>query len=524
MTTADAQHARPGGMTRAWRGFRRWRRSRPFWGGLFTVLAGTEIFGSTQATLAGLTLKMGPTGFLAWLIPTILVVCGLLLWLSPQQRIFYSVVAAVTAVYSLIGVNLGGFFLGMLLGIVGAGLGFAWMPSRPASTGEAPAPAVDDGSQQGDEAEQELTLVDELLPRQREEETTGVLTDTLPEPRNPLREPPPAEAADTQGLAPVDPEPGHRARHRDPKSYAILLVAAMSLAGLFALRGEERALAAPATCPTPGSASPDPATPSPAGPNPTASDSSSPSPKPVETGSDGNLLTGIVDGITGLLTGGASGDGTPPSPAPHGSAAPAAVAAEPTATASTPASAAPESSGSSSAEPTAPGQADADPCDSPAPTKPVEPGEPLPRIAADPDQPRVAVKPAKLTGSKVTMTGLRFEGIVELPVEGGTLKCLKFTMAKGVTDDFVLQANGPVRTLRYATDQLTVEGDVAFYTTRFVARLAGVKLTLTPDLPLPHGIPITSPVPVTFTDPVIDLAFVDSNKLTAEPALKVDLG
>src|SRR5690349_16005793 len=120
-------------MTRAWRGFRRWRRSRPFWGGLFTVLAGAEVFGTTQATLAGLTLKMGPTGFLAWLIPTILVVCGLLMWLTPQQRIFYAVIAAVTAVYSLIGVNLGGFLIGMLLGITGAALGFAWVPGRPAA-------------------------------------------------------------------------------------------------------------------------------------------------------------------------------------------------------------------------------------------------------------------------------------------------------------------------------------------------------------------------------------------------------
>ncbi|SBT52811.1 DUF6114 domain-containing protein [Micromonospora narathiwatensis] len=520
MTTADAQHARPGGPTRAWRSFRRWRRSRPFWGGLFTLLAGAEIFGSTQATLAGLTLKMGPTGFLAWLIPTILVLCGLLLWLTPQQRIFYSVIAAVTAVYSLIGVNLGGFFIGMLLGIVGSALGFAWVPGRSAVTAEEPEPAVDDGPRQGDEAEPELALVDELMPRQREEETTGVLTDTLPEPRNPLREAAPTEPADsTQDLPPVGPDPAHRAaRHRDPRSYAILLVLAMSMAGLFALRGEERALAAPATCPTPGSAAPSPATPSPAV-------SASPSPTPAETGSDGNVLTGD------------SGEaGTPPSPEPKGSTAPAAiVAVEPTATetgatptaSTTPSSAAPEPSGSSPAKPTAPGNPDADPCASPAPTKPkpVEPGQPLPRLAAEPNQPRVAAKPAKLTGSKVTMTGLRFEGIVELPAGDGTLTCLKFTMAKGVTDDFVLRADGPAgRTQRYVTDQLTVEGDVAFYTTRFVARLAGIKVTLTPDLPFPDGIPITSPVPVTFTDPVIDLAFVDSNRLTAKPALKLDLG
>ena len=68
---------RPAGSA-GWRGFRRWRRTRPFWGGLLTALAGLEIFGTTQMSLGGLTFQMGPTGFLSWLIPTILVTCGLL--------------------------------------------------------------------------------------------------------------------------------------------------------------------------------------------------------------------------------------------------------------------------------------------------------------------------------------------------------------------------------------------------------------------------------------------------------------
>ena len=104
-------------------------------GGLFTALAGLKIFGSTQMSLNGLTFKMGPTGFLTWLIPAILVTCGMLLWFSPQQRMFYSVVAAVTAVYSLIGVNLGGFFIGLLLGMIGSALGFAWGARPPAGGG-----------------------------------------------------------------------------------------------------------------------------------------------------------------------------------------------------------------------------------------------------------------------------------------------------------------------------------------------------------------------------------------------------
>ncbi|MEU8261043.1 DUF6114 domain-containing protein [Micromonospora sp. NPDC048999] len=519
MTSAETQHVRPGRFGQAWRDFRRWRRTRPFWGGLLTALAGLEIFGSTKMSLNGLTFAMGPTGFLAWLIPAILATCGMLLWFSPQQRMFYSVVAAVTAVYSLIGVNLGGFFIGLLLGMIGSALGFAWVPARrPATAGDGPVPDEDTVG-----GEEELALVDELLPRQREEETTGVLTDTLPEPRNPLLEAapaePPAGAADsTQSLPAVGPDTPHGpGRHRDPKLYAILLVlVSMSMAGLVALRGEEVALASPAGCPTPSPAAPSPADPSSAAPSPSASTpdsgSASPIPEPTEEGSDGNLLTGIVDGVTRLVTGGH----------PAGAAALAAVPAGPAATKTvvtiTPVRAVPK--------PARPGKLNTEPCDSPAPTtpEPVEVGEPLPQIAADPGQPQVAARPSKLTGSKVTMTGLRFEGIVELPIEGGTLKCLKFSMTKGVTDDFVLQADGPAgRRQRYVTKQLAVEGDVAFYATRFVGRLEGVKITLTPELPLPHGLPVTSPVSVTFTDPVIDLAFVDSKTLTAKPALKLDL-
>nr|CAG38679.1 hypothetical protein [Micromonospora echinospora] len=129
MTSADPQHARSGGFSQTRRRFHRWRRSRPFWGGLLTALAGVQIFGTTQMSLGGLTFQMGPTGFLSWVIPTILVACGMFMWFTPQHRMFYAVVAAVTALFSLIGVNLGGFFVGLLLGMVGSALGFAWAPA-----------------------------------------------------------------------------------------------------------------------------------------------------------------------------------------------------------------------------------------------------------------------------------------------------------------------------------------------------------------------------------------------------------
>lgn len=115
----------------AWRGFRRWRQGRPFWGGLFTALAGLEIFGTTQMSLEGLSFQLGPTGFLSWLVPAVLVTSGLLIWFSPQHRVFYAVIAAVTALFALIGVNLGGFLLGTLVGLFGSSLAAGWVPAAP---------------------------------------------------------------------------------------------------------------------------------------------------------------------------------------------------------------------------------------------------------------------------------------------------------------------------------------------------------------------------------------------------------
>ncbi|MCZ7434850.1 DUF6114 domain-containing protein [Micromonospora sp. WMMC241] len=507
MTTAETQQARPGRLGQAWRGFRRWRRERPFWGGLFTALAGLEIFATTQMSLNGLTFQMGPTGFLSWLVPTILVTCGMLLWFSPAQRMFYAVVAAITALYSLIGVNLGGFFIGLLLGMVGSALGFAWVPRKAAEA--TPVEPVDEPVAEQPADEPEPALVDELLPRQREEDTTGVLTDTLPEPRNPLRESAPAEPAVEAPPAYRPGGPGH-----PPRAYAILLVAAVSAAGLIAVRDARPAVAAPAACPTASAPAPKPsASKTTASPSPSASPSTTAPAEPAGE-SDGNLLTDLVDGITGLFTGDKDKTEASPSPSPSTEAK---AAAAPSG------SATPEPSGS--AKPSA-SATPGDDCAEPAPTKPkpVEEGKPLPKLAADPDQPLVADPPSRLTGSKVTMTGLRFEGIVELPTHNGKLKCLKFTMDKAVTDDFTLLASGPAgKKQRYVTDRLTVEGDVAFYATRFVGHLLGIKITLTPDLPFPDGIPITSPIPISFDDPVIELAYEHSKSLTAKPVLRVDL-
>jgi hypothetical protein len=113
---------------RARSAFASWRRARPFAGGTLTVLAGVELFFSGQLDIGNIHVQLGIEGFQATIIPVLLLVLGMLAMLMPVHRIFYGVISLAVAVYSLVGVNLGGFLVGMLLGAIGGVLIVAWLP------------------------------------------------------------------------------------------------------------------------------------------------------------------------------------------------------------------------------------------------------------------------------------------------------------------------------------------------------------------------------------------------------------
>jgi hypothetical protein len=113
--------------------FRSWSHSRPFVGSALVILAGIEMFFSSQLDIGHIHVQVGIEGFQATVIPIALVLLGLLAMLMPVHRIFYGVIALVVGVYSLIGVNLGGFIVGMLLGSVGGILIVSWMPKKVAA-------------------------------------------------------------------------------------------------------------------------------------------------------------------------------------------------------------------------------------------------------------------------------------------------------------------------------------------------------------------------------------------------------
>jgi hypothetical protein len=110
--------------------FGRFYRGRPLIGAVLTMLAGVEMFFSGQLDIGKIHVTVGIEGLQATIIPIVLVLLGLLVLAMPAHRIFYGVIALVVSVYSLIGVNLGGFFVGMLLGAVGGILVVSWMPRK----------------------------------------------------------------------------------------------------------------------------------------------------------------------------------------------------------------------------------------------------------------------------------------------------------------------------------------------------------------------------------------------------------
>jgi hypothetical protein len=109
--------------------FRDWRRQRPVVGSLLLLLAGVEMFFSTQLDIGNMHIQLGVEGFQATIIPLGFVLLAVLIAVMPQHRIFYGVIALALSIYSIIGVNLGGFLIGMLLSAVGGILAVSWAPA-----------------------------------------------------------------------------------------------------------------------------------------------------------------------------------------------------------------------------------------------------------------------------------------------------------------------------------------------------------------------------------------------------------
>ena len=490
----------PGATTRFWRGFRRWRRARPFWGGLLLILAGIELFLSSNLDLGSLELHMGPTGFLSYVLPVALLLCGALVWGTPAQRLFYGIIGSLVAVYSLIGLNLGGFIIGCLLGIVGGALAVAWGPPKTPAEGDDPDTRDTD-------------------------DTSGTPGD------------PPTE----QFAGPEQPYTGtgendSEDRDRDTRpiwhsavAVPVALAAVLLGAGVHATSARAAPQPDPSSCPTSrattpaGSASTRPA--GRATPKPTASKPAgtpegkptaepTPTPTPTPTGGTGNPLVDgwndFVEGVEDFFNPDAEPTGEPTGEPTSGATTPPA-----------PGTPTPVPGPKPGPQPGTQPTVTPPPGATPTPSKP-EPwpclGEALIKKAkAAADQPAVALNPGLLTTANLVMDNSVYQGVVDLPTAGGTMKVLKFTMTKAVNTPFRLDVaeKGDTRTVVTSTE-LTTQGAVTFFTPRMKGTLMlfdiiPIPVEFTPE----HPPPLTLPR-LRFTEVSIDLAFINAEELIAK--------
>jgi Family of unknown function (DUF6114) len=269
-----------GALRRARFAWQRWRRTRPFWGGLLVILGAGEILLSEKAPLP-LVIHIGLQGLAGYLVPTVMLLCGLLLWFHPVQKTFYSVLAVLLALGSWITSNLGGFFVGLLLGLIGGSLAFAWS-------------TTDDGRPRGKRRRSKprdgapYTGLDQIFRGRRSASSAAARGQADPQPAG--DETRPGESASfgpEEPLGPRAPAPGRSA----PAGSALYAIPAAPLAfALLAVAAQQGAPpggpilgTAAANRPASATASPSPTlTPTPtSSPSPTASATPTTSPSPT---------------------------------------------------------------------------------------------------------------------------------------------------------------------------------------------------------------------------------------------------
>lgn len=415
----------PGRVRRAWRAFRRWRRTRPFWGGLLVTLGGLEILASERAPLP-VIVHIGLQGIAGYLTPIILVICGLLLLFHPVQRLFYSLIAIVLSLGSWVTSNLGGFIIGMLLGLVGGSLAFAWVQRdrrEQVRRRSAPPPrtttSVGIGLVRGEHPAGDQAV--------RGEHPAGGQADRRDGDLRGARQPDAGER-EASGRGRTWRGAGkHGAGPRGPVA-ASLPVPLVPLAPLTL-----SVLAALATR---------------------------------------GLMTGTVQvpalSAVPLLTSPTSFPSFPPTPS-----ASARPSVRPTATA-TPTT---DPSPAASPSPSASASASASPSASPAPSRPAR--SPRALLSAGMPAAPVAADRSEFTSSFAILDGVSYDGIASVPTAHGRELMLKFSMSDLKLPGIVLTASQGGQAFMTKDSTLELSGHVILYTTRISGTLNGIRVTFT---------------------------------------------
>ena len=109
---------------------RAFRRTRPFWGGLWTIAAGLWIIRMMSFDV-GLALTGGWSTSAGYVMGGALVLFGLVAWSAPHYRTLCGVVAFLVALGAFPSANLGGYLVGSVLGVIGSSMIWAWGEKKP---------------------------------------------------------------------------------------------------------------------------------------------------------------------------------------------------------------------------------------------------------------------------------------------------------------------------------------------------------------------------------------------------------
>lgn len=114
-------------LARGWRGFTRFRRTRPFWGALILAWGGFFVIRPMLGSFELMT-GLGGGGAVVYILGGGMIAAAAVSFVLPAQRHFPALMAVMFSVASLPMANLGGWLVGMVLGILGSGMVFAWTP------------------------------------------------------------------------------------------------------------------------------------------------------------------------------------------------------------------------------------------------------------------------------------------------------------------------------------------------------------------------------------------------------------
>ncbi|WEV29063.1 DUF6114 domain-containing protein [Streptomyces sp. 71268] len=443
--------------------FRGWRRTRPFWAGLLLVLGGLELMAIPLSPLTVLV-SLGLGGIAAIGIGIALVVAGLFLWFAPRARHYVSINALLLSVLSFAATNLGGFLIGMVLGIVGSAMGFGWTPREEPEAPAGPPPGPPSGHTAG--------------PAPGDAAAPG------PPYGGPGAEPDvPADGTPAEGAG----SPGAAKNARSPRSPGGAGDGAAGAAGS-GTAGAKRAEGAGADpAGAPGSA------------------------RRPSGGRALRALAPLVPAVALLAAVGVPARGAPlpgdagPPPRAATGVAPAEAGTGPPGTAGT---RSPRELTAALAPALRQGPVASVPQAAPTPG----PGERA--SAADGPGFPVAATPPTITTTRFTPHGFIVTGVTELPTARGPLRVMVLKMRAASLTDYRMRTRDGSPELDLAADSLELSGHVTLYLSRFKGCVEGLLcLTFTPDrLPVP---PLVPPL-VFLTDVEADQALVTADSITTD--------